>query len=87
MKSINIKKELNGWLVEYLTNTVHGLESEDSAEFNKWAKAFEREDAQFIVDMEFVNDWGYDEREEVSEEEAIMYAQPLLMRILENWYL
>lgn len=87
MKSINIKNGLNEWLVEYITNTIHGFEAEDSDDFNKWAKTFEREEAQFVVNMEFVNDWGYDEREEVPEEEAIKYVQSLLRRILDNWYL
>lgn len=38
MKLINIKKELNQWLVDYITNIVHNLEAEDSMEFNKWTK-------------------------------------------------
>jgi len=37
--------------------------------------------------MEFVNDWGYNGRNEISEKEAIDYAQILLKRILDNWYL
>ena len=56
MKAINIKKELENWLVDYLTDTVHNLEAKDSDEFNKWAKSFEREEAAFVVGMEFVND-------------------------------
>lgn len=42
MKTIKIKNELENWLVDYLTNTVHNLEAEGSPEFNKWAKSFER---------------------------------------------
>lgn len=87
MKSINIKNELNKWLVEYLTNTIHNLKVEDSDDFNKWAKTFEREEAQVLVDMEFETDWEYDERTEIPEEEAIKYAQSLLQEILDNWYL
>ncbi len=87
MKSINIKNELNEWLVEYLTNTIHNLKVEDSDDFNKWAKTFEREEAQVLVDMEFETDWEYDERTEIPEEEAIKYAQSLLQEILDNWYL
>lgn len=87
MKLINIKKDLREWLVEYITNTIHALTAENSDEFNKWAKSFEKEEAEFVVDMEFINDWGYDEREIVPEEEATKYAQLLLQRILDNWYL
>ena len=86
MKAINIKKELENWLVDYLTDTVPNLEAKDSDEFNKWAKSFEREEAAFVVGMEFVNDWGYDKRTEISEEEAEEYAQTLLKTILDNWY-
>ena len=66
MKMINIKKDLENWLVDYLTDTVRNLEAKDSADFNDWAKSFERDEAAFVVGMEFVNDWGYDERTEIS---------------------
>lgn len=62
MKAINFKKELENWLVDYLTDIVHNLEVKDSSEFNKWTKSFEREEVAFVVGMEFVNDWGYDKR-------------------------
>lgn len=84
---INIKTELKEWLVNYITNNIHGFESEDSPEFNAWAKAFDKEEASFVVDMEFINDWGYNQRESISEDETSKYAQPLIKRILENWYL
>lgn len=84
---LNIKTELKGWLVNYITNYIHALESDDSPEFVAWAKAFDKEEASFVVDMEFINDWGYDERESISIEEAVKYAQPLIKSILENWYL
>ena len=87
MKPINIKNDLREWLVEYITTTIHGLTTENSIEFNKWAESFEKEEAEFVVDMEFMNDWGYDERENISEEEAAKYAQSLLQKILDNWYL
>lgn len=87
MKQINIKKDLRRWLIEYITDTIHGIEAEDFDEFNKWAKSFEKEEAEFVVDMEFGNDWGYDVRETVSEEEAMKYAQTLLQDIIDNWYL
>ena len=84
---INIKTELKEWLVNYITNNIHGFESEDSPKVNAWVKAFDKEKAYLVVDMEFINDWGYDERESISEEEAAKYAQPLIKRILENWNL
>lgn len=87
MKMINIKKDLENWLVDYLTDTVRNLEVKDLADFNDWAKSFERDEAAFVVGMEFVNDWGYDERTEISEEEAEEYAQTLLKTILETWYM
>ena len=86
MKKINIKNELETWLVDYITDTVHNLEAENSTEFNKWAKSFEKDEASFVVGMEFINDWGYDERTEIDESEAEKYAQTLLKVILDNWY-
>ena len=86
MTTINIETELRDWLVDNITNTIHGLETEDSNEFNEWAKGFERDEAEFVVDMEFLNDWGYETRDEISEEEASKYAQSLLQIILDNWY-
>lgn len=87
MKKINIKNELETWLIDYITNTIHGLRGEDFDDFNKWAKSFKREEAEFVVNMEFVNEWGYDDRTEVTEDEAAEYADILLKRILDNWYL
>ena len=86
MKTINIKKELESWLADYITNIVYNLEAEDSDDFNNWAKAFQREEAALVVGMEFANDWGYDKRTEITEEEAEEYAQLLLKIILDNWY-
>ncbi|MBP8935298.1 MAG: hypothetical protein KBG68_06335 [Prevotella sp.] len=87
MKTIQIKEELCDWLINYITNTIHGLEAENSTEFNKWAKNFKREEAEFLVNMEFANDWGYDKREQISSKEATEYAQSILKRILDNWHL
>lgn len=87
MNMINIKNELETWLIDYITNAIHGFEAKDSEEFNQWAKSFKRDEADFIVKMEFANDWGYDERTEISEDEAIKYAGPLIQRILDNWFL
>ena len=84
---IKIKTELKQWLVSFITNSIRSIESEDCTEFNSWVKAFKKEEASFVVDMEFINDWGYDERESISEEEAAKYAQSLIKIILENWYL
>ena len=84
---INIKTELKQWLINFITNSIRSIESEDCTEFNSWVKAFKKEEASFVVDMEFINDWGYDERESISEEEAAKYAQSLIKIILENWYL
>lgn len=85
MKTLNIKKELENWLVDYLTNTVHSLKSENCEDFNNWAKSFEKEEAAFLVGMEFVSDFGYDERTEITESEAEEYAQGLLRIIIDNW--
>lgn len=84
---INIKTELKEWLVNYITNNIHGFESEDSPEFNAWAKSFKKEEALFVVNMEFTNDWGYEKQEEITEEEATEYAHSLIQRIVNNWYL
>ena len=36
MKKINIKNELETWLIDYITNTIHGLRGEDFDDFNYW---------------------------------------------------
>lgn len=59
MDFIKNNKELQEWLVNYITDSIHGFEAEDSVEFNKWAKNFQKEEAEFVVNMEFGNDWGY----------------------------
>ena len=82
---INIKNDLKSWLVQYITNTIHTLES-DNDEFNQWAKSFEQSEAEFVVDMEFINDFGYDTRDEISEEEAKDYADGLVTTIVDRWY-
>ena len=87
MKKINIANELKPWLVDYITNTIHDLKAENSEEFNKWAKSFEREEAEFVVNMEFVNDWGYEDRTDITEKEAADYAGTLLKKILDSWYI
>ena len=84
---IKIETELNEWLVTYITSTINNLEANESAGFNEWAKSFKKEESQFVVNMEFTNDWGYEERKEISEDEAIKYAHSLIQRILDGWYL
>lgn len=79
-------EDLKEWLVDYITMNIHSMESEESEEFNNWAKSFEKEEAEFVVRAEFVNDWGYDNRNEISIKEASEYAQALIQRILSTWY-
>lgn len=86
MKTINIDEELQEWLVNYLINAIHGLESDD-LKFNQWAKSYPRKAVDLIVCAEFDNDWGYGECREVTEEEAKQYAEALLQRIVNTWYL
>ena len=87
MNKIRIKTELKDWLIDNITNTIHDLEIENSENFNKWAKTFKKENAELVVNMEFINDWGYDEREYITEKEASKYSQILMQRIIDNWYL
>ena len=56
MDFIKVKEELREWLADYITDTIHGFEAEDSVEFNQWAENFKKEEAEFVVNMEFVND-------------------------------
>ncbi len=84
---IKIETELNDWLVTYITDTINNLEANEPVGFNEWAKSFKKEEAQFVVNMEFTNDWGYEKREEITEEEATEYAHSLIQRIVNNWYL
>lgn len=87
MNKIRIKTELKDWLIDNITNTIHELEIENSENFNKWAKTLKKENAELVVNMEFINDWGYDEREYITEKEASEYSQILMQRIIDNWYL
>lgn len=78
---INIENELVTWVIDYITNTVHNMKS-DNPKFNNWAKKFERAEAETLVGMEYGPDWGYDTRKEITEEEAEKYAQALLKVVL-----
>ena len=80
MNKIRIKTELKDWLIDNITNTIHDLEIENSENFNKWAKTFKKENAELVVNMEFINDWGYDEREYITEKEASEYSQILMQK-------
>lgn len=79
--------ELEKWLVECITTTIHDLKVEGNDEFNKWAKNFKQEEAEFVVNMEFGAEWGYEEREAISAEEAYKYAMALTQKIVDVWYL
>lgn len=83
---INIKNDLKNWLVDYIINTIHNLAS-DSTAFNSWAKSLDWGEVDFVVDMEFICDFGYDTREEIEENEAKEYADRLMKIILNKWYL
>lgn len=84
---IKIETELSEWLVKYITDTINNLEANKPIGFNEWAKSFKKEEAQFVVDMEFTNDWGYEKRKEITEKEATEYAHSLIQRIVNNWHL
>lgn len=86
---INVKKDLRDWLVDHITDSIHAIKvvGKPNPEFENWAKNFKREEAAFLVDMEFVVDWGYEERESITEEEAKEYAGALMKRIVDVWYL
>ena len=84
---ISIRTELKEWLVNYVISFVKDCKSEDSQEFNDWVKSLKNEDVISVVEVEFINDWGYDKRDAISEEEAIKYAQSLIQKILSTWCL
>lgn len=86
MNKIKIQDELSNWLVDYITNSINEFSEECNTEESiQQAKAFKKEDAQFVVDAEFINDWGYDDREDISEVEAKKYAEKLIKRITYLW--
>ncbi len=84
---IKIESELKEWLVNYITNTIRNTRAENSEEFNNWAIHFKKDLAEFEVNAEFANDWGYDERDEIPEKEAEEYADCLIERLCDNWSL
>ena len=87
MNKIRIKTELKDWLIDNITNTIHDLEIENSENFNKWAKTFKKENAELVVNMEFINDWGYDEREYItSNPQAISMAISIAVKSLNTMH-
>ena len=52
-----------------------------------WPNIYQNVDDFFVFILYFVNDWGYDERKEIPLKEAKEYANTLMKKILENWYL
>ena len=78
---------LREWLIDYITDTIHGMKAEDSPEFDRWAASFKRDEAEFVVNMEYLVECGDELREEISEDEARKYAEPFLKIILDRWYL
>lgn len=81
------KEELKNWVTDYITDTIHSLKAENSTEFDLWASSFDRAEAEFLVNMEYPNDWGYDKRTEIPTMEVEKYAGALLQRILDRWYI
>ena len=74
-------------MVEYLLESIHSCEIEDSHEFNEWAKLYSKEAAKAVISMEFVNDWGYDKRADIPVDDVKEYADALLQRIVYSWSL
>lgn len=91
MKQINIRKDLRNWFADYITNSIHEMTTEESPEFNKWAKSFKRDEAEFLVNMEFgeiIAEWcvGGNESEYMPETVAKDFAEGLIEKIIQVWY-
>lgn len=84
-KSIKLKR-LKYWLIDYITNTIHDLKT-DNDSFNNWAKNFKREEAAFVVNMEYSAEYGYDERLSIPIEEVKEFADILIKSITDRWYI
>ena len=82
---------LRYWLIEHITSYIHSLKVKDDwvskDEFNKWAKTFKREEAAFVVNMEYMVDWGNETRSLIPIEEVEKYAQSLIQKIIDKWYM
>lgn len=78
------KSDLKGWVIDYITRTIHSAQSDDK-DFNDWANSFSQEEAETFVNMEYVADWGDDEREKIPIDEVHQYAVSMLNTILSRW--
>lgn len=81
---------LKYWLIEHITKQIQSMKIKEDRiskdEFNKWAKSFKREEATFVVNMEYSVDWGDEQRTSIPIEEAKAYAQILIQKIVDKWY-
>lgn len=79
--------ELQNWIIDYITDTIPNLEC-DNDEFNEWTKSFERDEAEFVVEM---NLWELEKeiegKIEFLEENAAELARPFIQKIVDHWYL
>ncbi|MCQ2199844.1 MAG: hypothetical protein MJZ19_09035 [Paludibacteraceae bacterium] len=80
-------REYQSWLIDEVTEIVHNSYVEGNEEFNNWAKNFEREEAEFEVNMEFCVDYMEDDRTEIPMEEAKNYLYSHVKTIIKNWYI
>lgn len=91
MKTTIKLSSLKYWLIDYITSQIRSLKIKDDwiskAEFNKWAKSFKREEAAFVVNMEYMVDWGNESRSLIPIEEAKVYAGTLIETIISKWYM
>lgn len=79
--------ELEVWLIDYITSYIHSLKTENNMKFNQWAVEFKREEVASLVEMEFYVDWGCEKRRAIPASEAVAYADSLIQRILDVWFL
>lgn len=91
MKTTIKLASLRYWLIEHITSYIHSLKVKDDwvskDEFNKWAKTFKRKEAAFVVNMEYEVDWGNETRSSIPIEEVEKYAQSLIQKIIDKWYM
>lgn len=90
MAKVVKKNKLRYWLVDYITNNVHKCKMDkkekEAAAFNSWAKNFKREEADFLVGMEFW-EWEQDPRTEIPLPEVVKYANEMFKIVLDKWNL
>ena len=84
MKTTIKLSSLKYWLIDYITSQIRSLKIKEDwiskEEFNKWAKSFKREEAAFVVNMEYMVDWGNESRSSIPIEEAKVYAGTLILK-------